>query len=77
MQAGIILGPTILGQFEPIKDYLFLSGSQDELGLLGMFGFALFMFLSGVKNGYRDGPRNRKKSPVDGNFMHIVAFSSW
>ncbi|KAG2672965.1 hypothetical protein I3760_13G067000 [Carya illinoinensis] len=46
--AGIILGPSLLGRFEPIK-ILFDVRSQEIIGMLAVFGHLLFLFLSGVK----------------------------
>ncbi|KAF5462662.1 hypothetical protein F2P56_018650 [Juglans regia] len=47
-QAGIILGPSLLGRFEPFK-ILFDVRSQEIIGILAAFGHSLYLFLSGVK----------------------------
>lgn len=49
MQAGIILGPTLLGKLDIVKKYMFYVNSQEHIGLLGTLGYAFFMFLIGVK----------------------------
>ncbi|XP_042954506.1 cation/H(+) antiporter 4-like [Carya illinoinensis] len=46
--AGIILGPSLLGRFEPFK-ILFDVRSQEIIGMLAAFGHVLFLYLSGVK----------------------------
>lgn len=49
-QAGIILGPTVLGRFFPtVSDILFPRGSMKILSILTRIGYLFFMFLIGVK----------------------------
>lgn len=48
-QTGIFLGPTILGRCQFMKDHVFLHWSQDSLGSAAVFGYAMFLFLTGVK----------------------------
>lgn len=47
-QAGIILGPTLLGRFKVFEN-LFSVRSQETLGVVAFLGHALFFFLCGVK----------------------------
>ncbi|XP_057807964.1 cation/H(+) antiporter 15-like [Salvia miltiorrhiza] len=47
--AGIILGPTILGQFGEVEQALFPQEGDVYLDLLSKIGYIFFIFLSGVK----------------------------
>ncbi|CAA0836637.1 Cation/H(+) antiporter 4 [Striga hermonthica] len=47
--AGIILGPTILGQMPDIQSALFSQEGDVYLDLLSKIGYIFFIFLSGVK----------------------------
>ncbi|KAK6135760.1 hypothetical protein DH2020_030455 [Rehmannia glutinosa] len=47
--AGIILGPTILGQFPDVQSTLFPQEGDVYLDLLSKIGYIFFIFLSGVK----------------------------
>ncbi|KAG6393137.1 hypothetical protein SASPL_147372 [Salvia splendens] len=47
--AGIILGPTILGQFPNVEKVLFPPKGDVYLDLLSKIGYIFFIFLSGVK----------------------------
>ncbi|KAL1543688.1 cation/H(+) antiporter 3-like [Salvia divinorum] len=47
--AGIILGPTILGQYEYVEQALFPQEGDVYLDLLSKIGYIFFIFLSGVK----------------------------
>ncbi|XP_042026514.1 cation/H(+) antiporter 4-like [Salvia splendens] len=47
--AGIILGPTILGQFPNVEKALFPPKGDVYLDLLSKIGYIFFIFLSGVK----------------------------
>ncbi|XP_075500148.1 cation/H(+) antiporter 3-like isoform X1 [Primulina tabacum] len=49
IMAGIILGPTILGQMGNIQTDLFPKEGELFLGLLSKIGYIFFIFLSGVK----------------------------
>ena len=44
-----MLGPSLLGRFGIFKHVLFSIKSQETLGLLSVWSYILFMFLSGVK----------------------------
>ncbi|XP_059429344.1 cation/H(+) antiporter 4-like [Corylus avellana] len=46
---GLVLGPSLLGRFGIFKNVLFSIKSQETLGLLSVWSYILFMFLSGVK----------------------------
>lgn len=48
-QAGIILGPTILGQFPEVERAVFPPEGDVYLDLLSKIGYIFFIFLSGVK----------------------------
>jgi len=45
----MILSPSLLGRFEILKHVLFPIKSQEIIGLLSLWSYILFMFLSGVK----------------------------
>ncbi|KAL2526709.1 Cation/H(+) antiporter 15 [Abeliophyllum distichum] len=47
--AGIILGPTVLGQIPNFQKALFPQEGDIYINLLGKIGFIFFIFLSGVK----------------------------
>lgn len=47
--AGIILGPTVLGQFQSFQTALFPQEGNVYLDLLSKIGYIFFIFLSGVK----------------------------
>jgi len=47
--AGIILGPTVLGQIPNFRKTLFPQEGDIYIDLLGKIGFIFFIFLSGVK----------------------------
>ncbi|XP_050214850.1 cation/H(+) antiporter 9-like [Mercurialis annua] len=47
--AGVVLGPTFLGQFEFTRKWFFPHESQDRIMSLALLGYSLFLFLSGVK----------------------------
>ncbi|KAL6509368.1 hypothetical protein OROGR_022678 [Orobanche gracilis] len=47
--AGIILGPTILGQFSDLHNTLFPADGDVYLNILSKIGYIFFIFLSGVK----------------------------
>ncbi|KAI3458479.1 hypothetical protein Pfo_015142 [Paulownia fortunei] len=47
--AGIVLGPTILGQLPKVQATLFPPGGDVYLDLLSKIGYIFFIFLSGVK----------------------------
>lgn len=50
MQAGLVLGPTLLGEGSELKAMLFPNGtSVQEFETLAMLGIMMFMFLLGVK----------------------------
>ncbi|KAG8380883.1 hypothetical protein BUALT_Bualt06G0063000 [Buddleja alternifolia] len=49
IMAGIILGPTVLGQIPGVKDTLFPRDGEVYLDLLSKVGYIFFIFLSGVK----------------------------
>ncbi|KAG8380735.1 hypothetical protein BUALT_Bualt06G0047000 [Buddleja alternifolia] len=49
IMAGIILGPTILGQIPKIQGTLFPPEGEVYLDLLSKIGYIFFIFLSGVK----------------------------
>lgn len=49
LQAGIILGPSILGQIHKLSNTLFPLQGDVYLDLLSKIGYIFFIFLSGVK----------------------------
>ncbi|KAH6762841.1 hypothetical protein C2S52_020274 [Perilla frutescens var. hirtella] len=49
LQTGIILGPTVLGQFPNLEKSLFPPEGDVYLDLLSKIGYIFFIFLSGVK----------------------------
>lgn len=48
-QAGILLGPHVLGGIKGYGEFLFPLGSQELLATIALLGYTLFVFLSGVK----------------------------
>ncbi|CAN1354394.1 Cation/H(+) antiporter 4 [Linum perenne] len=46
---GIILGPTLLGRTDFVKNRLFPPDSQDKLEIIALTGYITFIFLVGVK----------------------------
>lgn len=48
-QAGIILGPTVLGRLPDVQNALFPKEGDVYLDLLSKIGYIFFIFLSGVK----------------------------
>ncbi|WCJ38359.1 cation/H+ exchanger 9 [Euphorbia peplus] len=48
-QAGIILGPNCLGQFDSIREIIFPSDSQEIIYEATNLGFIVYIFLAGVQ----------------------------
>jgi Kef-type K+ transport system membrane component KefB len=48
-QVGIILGPSFLGRFRIVSNVLFSIDGQETIGLLSVFSYVLFSYVSAVK----------------------------
>ncbi|CAN1833007.1 Cation/H(+) antiporter 3 [Linum perenne] len=46
---GILLGPTLLGRTDFVRNKLFPRSSQEKLEVIGFIGYGTFLFLVGVK----------------------------
>jgi Kef-type K+ transport system membrane component KefB len=49
LQAGMILGPSLLGRFRIFNSVLFSIESQEIIEMLSLWSYVLFLFISGVK----------------------------
>jgi Kef-type K+ transport system membrane component KefB len=65
-QVGIILGPSLLGRLKIFKNVLFTNKSQEIIGILSLFSYTLFLFVSGVKMDVGMIKRNGRKALFTG-----------
>jgi Kef-type K+ transport system membrane component KefB len=65
-QVGIILGPSLLGRLKIFKNVLFPNKSQEIIGILSLFSYTLFLFVSGVKMDVGMIKRNGRKALFTG-----------
>ncbi|TKY57111.1 Cation/H(+) antiporter 4 [Spatholobus suberectus] len=63
VMAGFVLGPSLkIGALKAQKDMLFPYGSEDLLNLISAFGYAFFLFLTGVQMDFSMITRTGKKA---------------
>jgi Kef-type K+ transport system membrane component KefB len=73
-QAGLILGPQLLGRIKDYRDFMFPVLGQDLIGILSSLGYTLFLFLGGVKMDLSMIFRTGRKAMCIGALTLLVPF---
>lgn len=73
-QAGLVLGPQLLGRIPTYRENMFPVLSQDLIGVLASLGYTLFLFLGGVKMDLSMIFRTGRKAMCIGALTLLVPF---
>jgi Kef-type K+ transport system membrane component KefB len=73
-QAGLVLGPQLLGRIQTYRENMFPVLSQDLIGVLASLGYTLFLFLGGVKMDLSMIFRTGRKAMCIGALTLLVPF---